>query len=98
MTNKEEYSSIFNELLGSHVRFEKLSKSELVELATIFNNTEALIEKLESLTGDERFTRRRLRLVEAGIEYIETWDGPLVELVRKVAGIRKRNTRETNER
>ncbi len=98
MTDKKEYSSIFNELLGSHVQWEKLSKSELVELATIFNNTEALIEKLETLTGDERFTRRRLRLVDAGVEFIETWDGPIVELIRKVAGIRRKNTRETNER
>lgn len=98
MTDKKEYSSIFNELLGSHVQWEKLSKSELVELATIFNNTEALIEKLETLTGDERFTRRRLRLVDAGVEFIETWDGPIVELIRKVAGIRRKNIRETNER
>lgn len=44
--NKEEYEKVFNSLLGTDIKWRKLSKEELAQLAVLFDNPEILIKKL----------------------------------------------------
>ena len=43
---KEDYEKVFNDLLGIEIKWSKLSKEELVQLAMLFDNPEILIKKL----------------------------------------------------
>ena len=85
MPTKEEYSEIFNKLLGTHINWTKLSKEELMELAVLLDNPEILLKRL-GVNIEKELGRRRL--IEAGIETVKEianqWQGPLAKLLRKV--------------
>lgn len=83
MPKKAEYAKVLNELFGTHIKWEKLSREELAELATILNNPSIILEKL----GVKQEYKRKLireRIIEAGAELFEEWEGPLVSLARRV--------------
>lgn len=43
---KEDYEKVFNDLLGMEIKWSKLSKEELVQIAMLFENPELLMKKL----------------------------------------------------
>jgi len=76
-SKKEEYSKAFNELLGTDIRWERLTKPELTQLAVLFSNPEILVKRLGVKTR-KRVLRDRLAKVidELGLE------GPVINLIK----------------
>lgn len=79
---KQIYSELFNELLGTNIKFEKLSLPELAQLAVIFNNPSMLAEKLG--LKNERLLRDRL--LEAGVKLAKRFgfQGPVVTFLEEL--------------
>lgn len=50
-STKEDYEKVFNELLETDIKWSRLSKEELVQLAVFFDNPEILIKKLMPITA-----------------------------------------------
>jgi len=90
LPTKEEYERVFNQLLGTNIKWSKLSKEELVELATIFNHPEILLEKRGVKQKAEKQAIRE-RFIEAGadllFELAENWEGPIARLLRRLKQI-----------
>ncbi len=47
--NKKELSQRFNEILGTDIRWEKLSKKELEELQGLLSNPDVILQNLTKL-------------------------------------------------
>ena len=86
MPSKEQYEKVFNQLLGTDIKWSKLSKDELAQLAILFNNPEVLLKKL-GIKADFKTQAAREKLVEAGIELLESWEGPLANIAKRMIGI-----------
>lgn len=92
---KEDYEKIFNKIFGTNIKWSKLSLEELMELAVLFNHPEVLYEKLGVEAKQEM---GRKRLVEVGVDVLteavekSKWDGPLIQLAKKVLGVEKKPT------
>lgn len=56
INTKEDYEKVFNDLLGMDIKWSKLSKEELVQLAVYFDNPEILMKKLIPVetTGEKK--------------------------------------------
>lgn len=79
MPKKEEYEDVFNKLLGTDIKWSKLSIEELIEIAVLFKNPEILVSKLglKEETEDDPLL--------AG--FIQTWrrgKGPIATLLRTI--------------
>lgn len=88
--SKEDFERIFNELFGTHIKWGKLSRDELVELATILNHPEVILGKLGVDTDEFKGSLIKGKLLDAGKDlvstWLEMWDGPLARLARRVLG------------
>jgi len=54
---KEEVSELLNELLGTNIKFEKLSKSELMELYSVLNDPQKILDILYENLGFDNFVK-----------------------------------------
>lgn len=82
MPTKEEYEEIFNKLLGTDIRWSKLSKHELVQLAILFNNPELLLKKL-GVKIEKTFIKDRL--VDVFLDFTKNFEGgPVIKMLRKL--------------
>jgi len=79
MDKRMEYEKTFNEILGTNIKWSKLSLEELATLATLFNHPEVLMKKL-GMEMNERELRERF--IRRGIKALKRlgFEGPLVEL------------------
>lgn len=77
MPTKVEYEEILNEALGVDVRWRKLSKRELEEIAEVLSKPEELLKRLG--VDERRLIRKKLRrlLDEVRVE------GPLGKLLKR---------------
>lgn len=87
MPSKENYSSVFNRLLGTDINWAKLSKEELASLAIIFNNPNVLMQKL-GVSPEAKQQLIREKAVDVAVGVLETWQGPLAQLARKIGLIK----------
>jgi len=78
MPSKKEYSDILNKVFGTSINWAKLTKEELVELATILNHPEVIIKNLGI---DIKRDKLGDKLV---ITALEMWDGPFARLLKKL--------------
>lgn len=97
MSSKAEYERIFNELFGVSVRWSRLSKEELAQLAVVFTNPEILLEKL-GYTEKLRNEAVRQKLINTAQEFIQSYDGPLINALRNVIYLRDKKGGDKNER
>lgn len=81
---KEEYSKVFNKILGTDIDWARLKLEDLIQLGTLFNHPEIFLSKLGVELKKEM---GRKRLVEIGIDFLEEiankWEGPLAQLFKK---------------
>jgi len=88
VATKKRYEEVFNKLLGTNIRWSRLTKEELAELATIFSHPELLLDRLGVVKPEVRQKLLRERVVELAGEtmrsWLETWQGPLAQLARRV--------------
>ena len=89
MPSKSEYKLTFNELLGTDIDWEKLTKEELAQLMVIFAHPEILAEKLGlNVTISPTAPAHRKKFVEGLLtNFKETWEsyeGPLITKIREV--------------
>jgi len=100
--SKLEYENLFNEIFGTHIKWSKLSKEELVELATVLNHPEVFLKKLgvELPNEDVELVRRKMvkRLARFIKVFAEEWEGPIVSLIRKAMKEEKEEAEEKGER
>ncbi len=82
MAKKLDYERALNQIFGTNIKWSKLSTEELVELATILNHPEVLLEKLE-ITNE--YKRKLLidRFIEATTDLLKEWEGPVATLLKK---------------
>jgi len=87
-TSKLDYERLFNKIFGTHIKWSKLSRDELVELATVLSHPEIILSNLGIDTKAYKTKLIRERFVEAGIELLENlaeeWEGPLISLAKRV--------------
>jgi hypothetical protein len=79
LNRRLEYEKVFNEILGTNIKWSKLSLEELAALATLFKNPEILMKRL-GVNVDERELRDRI--IKRGVKVLKRlgFEGPLVEL------------------
>jgi len=85
MVDKSEYERLFNEIFGTSIKWSKLSKEELVQLATVLANPEALIRKLGGIpktSGESKL----IDALKATLESIN-YEGPIITTLKKILGI-----------
>lgn len=88
--SKEDYEKIFNEILGTDIRWSRLPKEDLLQLAFLFDNPEVLMRKLQQLMPDEEdlgtkhdefpLARQVFRTIT------ERRDGPIARAAKAVLG------------
>lgn len=89
MVSKTDYEAAFNEVLGLDIKWSKLSKEELAQLAVIFNYPEILAEKLGfEVTVSKTSSAMRRKFIDGLftglVEKVESYDGPIVSKLREV--------------
>jgi len=82
---KVEYERIFNELLGTDIKWSRLRLEDLIQLAVLFNNPEILLKKL-GVTDEVRKEETKKRLGDIILELAEQWEGPLARAIRRRIG------------
>jgi len=78
MPTKQEYEELFNKIFGTDIRWSKLSKDELAQLAAVLANPDSLIKRLEEYSKKDPF----VKMVEAATELVKKREGPLKKLFR----------------
>jgi hypothetical protein len=63
----------------------------------VFNNPTVLLEKL-GVKSEYQTKLAREKLLEAGWDFIETWEGPLASIARKVLGLKKEKEEKKEEK
>jgi len=100
-TSKEDFERIFNELFGTHIRWSKLSRDELVELATVLNHPEIILNRLGIKKEELRTRILGERLIDLGKDFaktwLEIWDGPFAQFAREVLGRKKKEAVKPKE-
>lgn len=82
---KAEYELVFNELLGTNIKWENLRLEDLIQLAVLFDNPELFVKKL-GINGEihkEEPKRHLGFLLEMADELVEAWPGPVAKALRK---------------
>jgi len=80
MPSKEEYEKIFNEIFGTSIRWSRLSKEDLAQLAAVLANPDALIRRLGGIPASHSsaimidVAKKLLRRVQH--------EGPVVKLLK----------------
>lgn len=95
MPSKEEYEKVFNQLLGTDIKWSKLTKEELSQLAVLFNNPHILLEKL-GYSEKVKTEAIQRKIVDTAKEIINNYDGPIISLLRRL--IIEKESKEKNER
>lgn len=88
MPSKSEYESTFNEILGTDIKWSKLSKEELGQLAVILNHPEVLAKSLGldvKISQSSTVLRREFvkGLMASLLEKVEAYDGPIISKIRE---------------
>ena len=87
--NKEEYSKVFNALLGTNIDWTKLGKEDLIQLAVVFNNPEIILNRLGIRLDNKQMVRTKVvdtilkALKESGFK------GPVVSILDDLFGTKK---------
>jgi len=78
---KDEYSEVFNAIFGTNINWKKLSREELVQLATVLNNPEILLNRL-GVKASGKIVRDKL--VDATLEFVKRTklDGPIANFIK----------------
>lgn len=80
MTDKKEFEKVFNELLGTDIKWSKLPKENLIELATLFKRPDIFLKRLTE--GTEAGVM--LGISEMLLTAVDHWDGPIVNSMRRL--------------
>jgi hypothetical protein len=94
MDRRIEYEKVFNELLGTDIRWSKLSLEELATLAVLFKHPEILMKRLGVEVNESEL---RDRLLRRGVKVLKElgFEGPLVKLADELVGSEERKRPET---
>ena len=87
MPSKSEYERIFNELLGVDIKWSKLSKHELAQLAILFNNPELLAKRLGLKLSEDKIKGTLVDILLDITDEVE--GGPIIKGIRKLLGREK---------
>ncbi len=86
--SKTDFEKIFNELFGTNIQWSKLSRDELVELATVLNHPAIFLAKLGVEQDEVKGQAVGQRLFKAGRDFmsiwVDGWSGPLAKIARNV--------------
>jgi len=82
--SKKDYERIFNQLWGVDVKWSKLTKEELAQLAAIWSDPYIIARKLGLKVISEDESPRDL-LLRAAFEWLKKWEGPVARLVKELA-------------
>jgi len=99
--SKDDFEKIFNKLFGTNIKWTKLSRDELIELATVLNHPEIFLARLG--VEKEELQSRVLgdRLWQAGKEvvsaFIDSWQGPFAKYARSILMEEKAEEEEATE-
>jgi len=80
---KEELSAVLNEFLGTNIKFHKLSKDDLVELATVINNPKIICK--EYVNDIRKKENPKEKVIEGIVDIARKWDGPIVRKLKQIA-------------
>lgn len=90
MTTKQEYELAINTLLGTTIKWSKLSREEITELATLLNNPSDLIRKLSKHAEVPSGQVMAGIWKERGKDLIRNWEFPvLTRILEKISGAEK---------
>jgi len=80
---KEEYSEVFNAIFGTNIQWQKLSKEELVQLATVLNNPEILLNRL-GINVEKRVVREKLVDFLLNVIKQSKIEGPVITFLKEL--------------
>jgi len=80
---KEEYSEVFNAIFGTNIQWQKLSKEELVQLATVLNNPEILLNRL-GVNVEKRVVREKLVDFLLNVIKQSKIEGPVINFLKEL--------------
>lgn len=83
MTTKKEYADALREALDTDIKFEQLTKEDIIKLTNMFAYPEILLEKLDIETESKKPLDR---LVDLGKEWVERSPGPVASTLRELLG------------
>lgn len=86
---KEEYEEVINKLLGTNIKWSKLSLEELIEFAVLLDHPELFMEKLGVSTTEKEIAKEvAAPIIGEVTEIIGLWkehgQGPFAKLYRKI--------------
>lgn len=88
---KKEATYLLNEILGTKIKWYKLSMDELEEICSVLSNPEELCGRLREFssseeTNDFQKIRKAVRsaITKAGVEILKNWDAPLLRLLKQI--------------
>jgi len=82
---KQDYERVFNELLGTDIKWSKLNLEDLIQLAVLFENPELLLKRL-GVSEELRKTEAKKRIADVLLELAKDWPGPAAQALRKLIG------------
>ena len=80
MPSKKDYERIFNQLWGVDVKWSKLTKEELAQLAAIWSDPYVIAKKLGLKVVEEESPRELL--LRAAFQLLKNWEGPLARALK----------------
>ncbi|HDN18286.1 MAG TPA: hypothetical protein ENF41_04415 [Candidatus Bathyarchaeota archaeon] len=80
-SKKKEFERIFNQLLGTNIKWSKLSLEELYQLAALFNNPEILLQRLGVKTDITRVVIKD-KIFQGLSELLKNYDGPVIRMLK----------------
>lgn len=80
---KEELALVLNEFLGTDIQFTKLSKEELVELASVINNPDIICR--DYLKGIKENEDPKEKVITGLVDMVKNFDGPIIRKLKQIA-------------
>jgi len=93
MASKKEYSELLNKVLGTNVRWEKLSMDEIRQIVELVTSPDELYARLKRAEGSEvagvREESPSVELLKQAVratakEILKRWDGPVLNLLKEL--------------
>jgi len=91
MPSKSDYEKIFNKIFNTDIKWSKLSKEELAQLAAVLNNPPESLTKTvcANVNNTKDIIKNQLddvidTITSKARDVIQNWDGPLIKLAKKI--------------
>jgi len=95
--SKQDYEKVFNELLGTNIKWSRLPKEDLAQLAVIFANPEILLKRL-GIEIEQSILRKKIANAFSNLlENIEL-EGPVIRFLRDIVGVSSSKKQETPDK